>query len=61
MNNDDIPQSQSQWVINTNEKELEELRYFKQRYFDFWEWYENNYPHTEKEISVSTFFSKYTK
>lgn len=39
-----------QWVINNNIEELDNLRYFKQRYFDFWEWYEKNYPHTEKEL-----------
>jgi hypothetical protein len=39
-----------QWVIDTHKEELEDLRYFRQRYFDFWEWYENNYPHTEKEL-----------
>jgi hypothetical protein len=39
-----------QWVIDTHKEELENLRYFKQRYYDFWEWYEINYPHTEKEL-----------
>jgi hypothetical protein len=39
-----------QWAINTNQKELEDLRYFKQRYFDFWEWYEDKYGHTELEL-----------
>ena len=39
-----------QWVINTNIDELNDLKYFRQRYFDFWEWYESNYPHTEKEL-----------
>ena len=41
-----------QWVIDTHkeEEELENLRYFRQRYFDFLEWYEINYSHTEKEL-----------
>jgi hypothetical protein len=39
-----------QWVINANQKELEELRYFKQRYFDFWQWYEDEYGYTEAEL-----------
>lgn len=39
-----------QYVINTNKEELDNLKYFRQRYYDFWEWYEKNYPHTEKEL-----------
>lgn len=39
-----------QWVINTNQKEVEELRAFRQEYFDFWEWYEDEYGLSEIEI-----------
>lgn len=45
-----MEQNTEHWVIDTHKEELEDLRCFKQRYFDFWEWYENNYPHTEKEL-----------
>jgi hypothetical protein len=31
-------------------KELEELNRYIQEEADFWEWYEDNYPHTRKEL-----------
>ena len=39
-----------QWVINNNQEEVEDLRRFRQEYFDFWEWYEDAYGRTEKEL-----------
>lgn len=32
------------------QKEAESFRYIVHEYDDFWEWYENHYPHTKTEL-----------
>jgi hypothetical protein len=39
-----------QWIINTNKKEIDRLRYYVERQQDFWEWYENTYDQTNNEL-----------
>jgi hypothetical protein len=38
------------WELNTNKKELEQLRYYSQRQQDFWEWYESTHDKTNNEL-----------
>ncbi|MCK9429826.1 MAG: hypothetical protein M0R17_07460 [Candidatus Omnitrophica bacterium] len=43
-------QTDLNWIINTNQRELENLRYYSQRQQDFWEWYEDTYDETNNEL-----------
>jgi len=38
------------WQIATFKKERDDLKYIVERYADFWEWYEDKYGMTQKEL-----------